>query len=388
MKIAVAFLGKRNSIIKEVYKKYKKITIDIKTILYLFCLSIVFYIFAKVVLMSPDIIFFASNFRQANKYEFKIGEVVKFLDMYNAKNYILTAKNETSDTAKENEEDSFQIENEKEFALIDSVVNNIEDEAVFFSNKPSVNITENSSNIQRINVGDMKILNYSSKRDIDFSRLYDETISLTKKSDKILLYNTHTSESYTNSDKYSFGYTGIMRTTDANFNMLYIAKGFSENLKNKGFSVVQDTTPHDYGTYTSAYGKSRITVKQALINMGGAGISIDVHRDAIADLTYRPVVTVNGVQVAQCMFVMGVGTDSSKNEYWEENLKLALKLQKIADDVYPGLFKPMIIRNSIYNQDLNKYSILIEVGATGNTINEALLSTRCITNLLNILYKD
>jgi stage II sporulation protein P len=348
MKIAVAFLGKKNNVIKDVYKKYKNITIDIKTIIYLFFLSIVFYIFAKIILKSPDIIFFATNFRQANKYEFKIGEVVKFLDMYNAKNYILTAKNE-SDIVKESEEDNFQIENQKEFALIDSMVDNVQDETVFFSSKPTVDITENSSNIQRISFGDMKILNYSSKRDIEFSKLFDESIPLTKKSDKILLYNTHTSESYTNSDKYSFGYTGVMRTTDANFNMLYIAKAFSANLKSKGFNVVQNTTPHDYGTYTSAYAKSRITVKQALIDMGGAGISIDVHRDAIEDLTYRPVVNVNGVQVAQCMFVMGVGTDSNKNEYWEENLKLAIKLQKIADDIYPGLFKPMIIRNSIYS---------------------------------------
>ena len=48
----------------------------------------------------------------------------------------------------------------------------------------------------------------------------------------------------------------------------------------------------------------------------------------------------------------------------------------------------MIIRNSIYNQDLNKYSLLIEVGASGNTLDEAYLATRCLSNLLNIIYKD
>ena len=48
----------------------------------------------------------------------------------------------------------------------------------------------------------------------------------------------------------------------------------------------------------------------------------------------------------------------------------------------------MYIRNSVYNQDLNKYSLLMEFGATGNTIEEVMLSTRCIANLLNIIYKD
>ena len=120
--------------------------------------------------------------------------------------------------------------------------------------------------------------------------------------------------------------------------------------------------------------------------MNGAGIIIDVHRDAMADLTYRPVANINGVQVSQLMFVVGIGT--GENKYWEDNLRLALKLQQIANKIYPGLFRQMIIRDSTYNQDLNRYSLLIEFGATGNTIEEVKLSTRCVSNLLNILYKD
>ena len=65
-----------------------------------------------------------------------------------------------------------------------------------------------------------------------------------------------------------------------------------------------------------------------------------------------------------------------------------MKIQETGNTMYQGLFRPMISRNSIYNQDLNKYSLLVEVGATGNTIEEAKLATRCLTNLLNIIYKD
>jgi stage II sporulation protein P len=223
---------------------------------------------------------------------------------------------------------------------------------------------------------------------MDFEGLFSKVINLTKTSDKILLYDTHTSESYTNSERFKFGYTGSYRSTDANYNMLAIAKEFQKNLTEKSFKITHDTTPHDYGTYTSAYAKSRITVQKNLTDNGGYGILIDVHRDATSDLTFAPAINVKGVNVAQCMLVLGVGTDTNKNKYWEDNLSLALKIQKTADEYYPGLFRPMIIRNSIYNQDMNKYSILIEVGATGNTIDQAMYATRCLTNILNILYKN
>ena len=161
-----------------------------------------------------------------------------------------------------------------------------------------------------------------------------------------------------------------------------------EYLSEKSFNVKHDTTPHDYGTYNSSYSNSRKTVKSDLIEMGNVGLSIDVHRDAAGDLTYGPTVEINGVTVAQCMIVLGVGTDTLSNPYWQDNLSFALQFQKLANSYYPGLFKPMLVRNSVYNQDLNKFSILIEIGATGNTIDQALLSTKCLTNVLNLMYKN
>ncbi len=325
----------------------------------------------------------ATNFKEERKSEIKFADLIATYGLYNSNNYVIKNKEDIKNVEVAEESHS---NNDEE--IIDKEAQ-IEDVQTFFDNKKvNIEITENSKNIQRINVGTSKVLNYSSKRDIDFANLLSSNITLTKKSDKILLYNTHTSESYTNSELYKFDYTGTMRTTDAEFNMLSIAKKLNENLNLKGFSSIHNTTPHDYGTYTSAYAKSRKTVQEALTSMSGAGIIIDVHRDAVADLTFAPSVDIKGLKVAQLMFVVGVGSDSVPNENWEDNLKLALKLQQIADRVYPGLFRPMIIRNSVYNQDLNKYSLLIEFGATGNTIEQVKLSTRCVTNLLNILYKD
>lgn len=323
---------------------------------------------------------FSTNFRQAEESDLEIADLISVYNMYNQGNYIFE-KIEQEEIQKA-EKPSTEIE------IIDSLAKEAETMDVFGKKDVTVTVTDETSTLQRVNVDTFKVLNYSGKRNIDFASLLNSDIVLTKKSDKILLYNTHTSESYSNSEKYKFEYTGTMRTTDANYNMIVIAKELSKNLTQKGFECVQNTTPHDYGTYTSAYAKSRATVQNALTQINGAGIMIDVHRDAAGDLSYRPVVNINGVRVAQVMLVMGVGTSSVPNENWEENLKLALKLQQLADKVYPGLFRPMYIRNSVYNQDLNKYSLLMEFGATGNTIEEVMLSTRCIANLLNIIYKD
>ncbi|MEG1142847.1 MAG: stage II sporulation protein P, partial [Clostridia bacterium] len=247
---------------------------------------------------------------------------------------------------------------------------------------------EDSKDLQRVYINNLPILNYSNYRDINFKDLNKKVISLTKNSDSVLLYSTHTSESYANSDKYKFEYNGTARSYDSNYNMLSVKNELFENLSFFNFKTINDTTEHDYGTYTSAYLKSRVTINNNIKTYGNFGISMDIHRDANNDINYRPVVNINGIQVAKCMIVMGLGSEKNKNEYYLENLALAMKIYLIGEKMYPGLFRPMLVRKSVYNQDLNKYSMLFEIGATGNTLDEAYNATRCLANILNKIYKN
>lgn len=376
MKVTAVFFDKKQKYVSSIVN-------NIYICLYIIFSCIALGFFLKHIKINSRVFYFATNFRQAEPRSIEISKLLNIYSIYDKNNYIVLKSDES-----ENEKEIYNNPLQNEIDIIDAEAKDKTEEMVLQNSKNQAIITAENNSLQRVTLGTMKILNYSSKRNIDFTSLGDSNITLTKASDKILIYNTHTSESYSNSENYQFEYTGTKRTTDANFNMLAIAKEFSENLNSKGFQAIQDTTPHDYGTYTSAYAKSRITVTDALLKMGGAAISIDVHRDATSDLEYRPVADIKGVKVAQLMLVMGVGSDTTNNPYYEDNLKLALKIQQLADKVYPGLFRPMYIRNSVYNQDLNKYSLLVEVGATGNTIEEAKLATRCLTNLLNIIYKD
>ena len=385
MKVTVAFLSKRNSIRgkKDFYIKnlFLKFTDNIFKIFIFFVIVLALGLFQKIVKIPKGILNLATNFRLTEEFNFGMKEMVAMNGIFNVKNYLVGAKHEEiKEEVNPTKEDNLR--------KIDALAEDKNDVSVFAGKNINFEITENGENLQRISMENIRILNYSRKRDIDYKKLVEGVVNLTKSSDKILIYNTHTSESYANSEEYQFEYSGVRRSRDANYNMLAVANEFKNNLSNKGFNVTHNTTPHDYGTYDSAYSRSRITVQEALSRNPGYGLSIDLHRDAIEDLDFAPSVNINGVDVAQCMFVIGVGYDDESNPYYEENLKLALKLQYIADEVYPGLFRPMIIRNSVYNQDLNKYSILIEVGASGNTFDEAFYATRCLTNLLNIMYKD
>lgn len=386
MKVTVTLLSNKNNVFYDMLDRLKNSFIFVINNFALIsgCTLICFAlgILARYIRLPKQILNLATNFRIENGINVSVKDLMSINSIFNAKNYLMKKED------KKVEEVVIDATKEEKLKKLDALAEDKTEKEVFANKSINMEITQNTEELQRISLANMKILNYSSKRNIDYSTLTQGSVILTKASDHILIYNTHTSESYANSENYQFEYSGVRRSRDASFNMLAVANEFMQNLKSKGFNVTHNTTPHDYGTYDSAYSRSRITVEDALKKDPEVGLSIDLHRDAIEDLDFAPAVNINGVDVAQCMLVIGVGYDDDSNPYFEDNLSLALKLQYIADEVYPGLFRPMIIRNSVYNQDLNKYSILIEVGASGNTFDEAFFATRCLANLLNIIYKD
>ncbi len=318
-------------------------------------------------------------------------EVIKS-NKINVKNFLAMNNllNKSSYNFKEKTVEIEDMSSNNDYVLLDEIARNYSEVPTFSKiDENDVVVTAQNQIYQKLNVCGIEVVNYSTNRNIDFVDIINsEDIFFSKQKDNILMYTTHTSESYSNSENYTFDYTSAARTTDGNYNMLYIASELASNLKSKGISNICSLTPHDYGEYNSAYINSRTTVSTLLSQNENIALSIDVHRDAIEDLSFAPKVNIRGLDVASLMLVMGIGYDDEPNEYYMDNLKLAFKIQLLANKVYPGLFRQIIIRNSVYNQDLNKYSFLVEVGATGNTIDEAKLATRCLSNLINLLYKD
>lgn len=103
---------------------------------------------------------------------------------------------------------------------------------------------------------------------------------------------------------------------------------------------------------------------------------------------YAPCVQIGDETVAQLMFVIGTNGGGLEHTNWNNNLKLAIKVQEKANEMYPGLFKPIILRNSRYNQHVTSGAVIIEVGATGNTIEQCSGSMKYLANVLDCVMKD
>ncbi len=200
----------------------------------------------------------------------------------------------------------------------------------------------------------------------------------------VMIFHTHTCESYTPSELYQYQQTGNFRTTDFNFSVARVGDELSNYLNTYGgFNIIHDKTYHDYPAYSGSYNRSLKTVEN-LLKTSQSDIIIDLHRDAIGSSSnYDPSVKIGDDVAAQLMFVIGTNGGGLYHPNWQSNLKFAIELQQIANEMYPGLFKPMIVRNSRYNQHLGSAACIIEVGATGNTLEQCINSMKYLAKVLD-----
>ena len=200
--------------------------------------------------------------------------------------------------------------------------------------------------------------------------------------ENILIYHTHSSESYTPTENYQYKASGNFRTTDKNYSVIRVGTELTKYLEHYNYHVIHDTTIYDY-SYSQSYDRSLKGVAKLLEDNKNTDILFDIHRDAIGDSSYAPTVKIGEEEAAQLMFVIGSNGGGSKHDKWNENLKLAVKIQEKANELYPGLFKPIILRDSRYNQHLATGASIIEAGATGNTLEQCLVSMKYLSKVLS-----
>ena len=192
----------------------------------------------------------------------------------------------------------------------------------------------------------------------------------------VLILHAHATEGYTGEYQESSAY----RTLDEENNMLRIGDRVAEILCQHGISVIHDRTYHDYPDYNSAYSRARTTAQVYLEKYPSIQLILDLHRDALEQngSQLRTSATVNGQSSAQLMLVMGTNAGGLTHDAWEENLSLGLKLHAQLERSNSGITRPMALRSQRFNQDLLPGALLVEVGAAGNTQEEALLAAEAL----------
>ena len=207
---------------------------------------------------------------------------------------------------------------------------------------------------------------------------------------QVLILHTHTTEGYMTYDAGYYNDGDRHRTQDHTKNVCAVGEAVKMALAAAGITAIHDTTVHDSPVYSGAYTRSAATAREYLEKYPTIRVVLDLHRDAVmeGDAVVKPTATVDGQKAAQMMLITGVvTTDALPHPHWQDNLTFSTRLHQALCGVSPDLMRPLNLVASRYNQHLSPGWVLVEMGAEGNTVAEAVYSGqilgRTLANLLN-----
>ena len=234
-----------------------------------------------------------------------------------------------------------------------------------------------------------------NKTQVNLKEILSERIdlSVTKKKPSVLIFHTHTTETYPILEKSYYPVGFKTRSNDKARNMVRVGEAITEEIEKAGFSVIHDKEIHD-SKYTGAYAKSRETVEGILKENPTIQVALDIHRDAIQDsdgTKVKPTVKVKGKKAAQIMIISGCqeeGNPITNLPDWRYNLTFAVHLQEKLEKLFPGITRPLYFCPRSYNTNVTHCSLLIEVGSDSNTLEEAVYTGKCIGVALSEILEE
>lgn len=185
---------------------------------------------------------------------------------------------------------------------------------------------------------------------------------------KVLVIHTHTTESYLPND----------RNDNPQENMIRVGEVFTDVLTKNGIKTLHCKTVHDK-PYSLSYKNQLASIEKILKEHPTIEAVIDVHRDALYNSKQeklKPAVTINGETAAQVMLVCGTNASGLSHETWQSCFSFALKVQNNMNNNYPNLARPVNLRTERFNTHMTRNSIIFEIGANGNTLQEALTGAK------------
>lgn len=204
---------------------------------------------------------------------------------------------------------------------------------------------------------------------------------------RILIYHTHDSEAYRQTRDSQYEPSGSFRTEDDGFNVYAVGEELKRILEEDyGIIAVHAPEKHEKPLITTAYSRSLETMLKYRREYPSIEMFIDLHRDGVADTGYEDdFVTVDGLECARMMFVVGTGKSGRTSQYgpvetegiaaeapdFESNYALAVRLTETLLGYNDRFMRNIRIKSGKYNQQVSDKCLLIEVGHNGNTLEQA-----------------
>lgn len=197
---------------------------------------------------------------------------------------------------------------------------------------------------------------------------------------QILIYHTHAKEAFADSTPEDPS-TGIVGVGD------YLASILEERY---GYHVMHHTVSYDSESRDYAYSNSLPAIEQLLAENPSIEVVIDLHRDAMPE-SKRLVMNLQGRPTAQFMFFNGLSRTGKgpieylENPYLEDNLAFSFQMQAACNEYYPGVARRIYLKAYRYNMHLCPKTLLIELGAQNNTLEEAMNACDPLAHVLDLV---
>lgn len=217
--------------------------------------------------------------------------------------------------------------------------------------------------------------------DISAAELLAKDLTIAEDVDgpQILIYHTHSQETY----------GGAPEGDDENSVVAvgeYLTRLLTEQY---GFSVLHHTGEYDVNDRDHAYSNAAPALKEILEENPTIEVVIDLHRDSVPEKNHL-VTQINGKDCAKIMFFNGLCRTTARgdltkmpNPYLQDNLAFSLQMQLAAANQYPDFTRRIYLKGYRYNMHFCPKTLLVEVGAQNNSLEEAMNAMEPLASLLS-----
>ncbi len=192
------------------------------------------------------------------------------------------------------------------------------------------------------------------------------------KTPSVLIYHTHTTESYQPVS------VGNFHSVDKEGTVRQVGDALAARLEELGYTVIHDETIHDNPSYNQSYSRSLATAKEYLAQYPKLALVIDLHRDAAGYAgSVGKTVSIEGKTAATYGYVIGQG-----NPNVQQLTQTVKDLNQAAEALYPNFTGKIIEKDYKFNQYISDHHVLIEVGNNENTIEQAKLTGYYLADII------